>query len=321
MITGPFLTALLIAVCIGALLALFLDPGLKEGAYEQRLNLLSMGRIGRKAVKEAQERRDQMLNSLKEIENRSKSKRITLEQNLVYAGLEWSKKQYYLISLVVAALVFVGAFVIFENFFASIVAGAVFGRFLPGAYINYHIRKRRDVFVTMLPDAIESIVRGIRSGLPLGDCFRLIASEAREPLRGEFRFIVEAQMVGLTLPEACEKITDRFPITEVRFFAQAIRIQSKSGGNLAEILMNLSKVIRDRKKLLEKVKSLSMEAKASTYIIGSMPFLVFGAVYYLNPGYLKPLWTTTPGYFILGYCFFSMAFGVFIMNKMIDIEV
>ena len=129
--------------------------------------------------------------------------------------------------------------------------------------------RRMKKFIVEFPNAVDVIIRGVKAGLPLGDCIRVIAAEAAEPVRSEFRRIVEAQAIGLSVAEAVEKLHDSVPIAEANFFSIVINLQSKSGGNLSEALGNLSRVLRDRKKMALKIKAMSSEAKTSAGIIGA----------------------------------------------------
>ena len=165
------------------------------------------------------------------------------------------------------------------------------------------------------------IIRGVRAGLPLGDCLRIIAAEAPEPVRGEFRRIVEAQTMGMSVSEAVERMPERIPTAEANFFAIVITIQQKAGGNLAEALSNLSKVLRERKKMADKVRAMSSEARASAYIIGSLPIVVSLLVYITSPHYIEQLWLKETGRVVLFGCFCMMGAGVFIMNKMISFDI
>ena len=168
---------------------------------------------------------------------------------------------------------------------------------------------------------IDVIVRAIKSGLPLNDGLRLIASEAREPVKSEFRHIIEAQQLGLSTPEACARLHQTMPLPEANFFAIVIQIQASAGGNLAEALGNLSRVLRDRKKMKAKVAAMSMEAKASAAIIAALPFIVTILVYMTSPEYILLLFTTNTGNLILGVSAVWMAIGVFVMRQMINFEV
>ena len=159
-------------------------------------------------------------------------------------------------------------------------AACVGGFGFPAWVLNFLRKHRLKKFVDEFPNAVDIIIRGVKAGMPLGDCLRVIAAEAAEPVRGEFRQIVEAQTMGLSASEAVDRIVERVPLPEASFFAIVINIQQKAGGNLAEALGNLSGVLRDRKKMKTKIKSVSSEAKTSAYIIGSLPFFVSGMVWF-----------------------------------------
>src|SRR4029077_20114782 len=151
---------------------------------------------------------------------------------------------------------------------------------------NFLKKRREQKFLHNFPDAVDVIVRGVKAGLPLGDCLRIIAAEAQEPVRGEFKVIVESQQVGISMGEACAKLHERMPLPEANFFGIVVGIQQKAGGNLSEALANLSRVLRDRKKMKAKIKAMSMEAKASAVIIGSLPVAVGLLVYLTSPDYI-----------------------------------
>ena len=176
-------------------------------------------------------------------------------------------------------------------------------------------------FIANFPSAIDIIVRGVKSGLPLGDTIRVAANESVEPVRGEFRKIAQAMTIGLTLPEAVERMAHRVPVAETNFFAIVIAIQGQAGGNLSEALGNLSKVLRERKKMKAKIAAMSMEAKASAVIIGLVPFLVVGALYVSSPNYVSTLWTTAHGRLIAGIALAWMGIGVAMMKKMVAFDI
>jgi tight adherence protein B len=164
------------------------------------------------------------------------------------------------------------------------------------------------------------IVRGIKAGLPLFDSIKVVAADAPEPLRGEFLQIIETQAIGMPLGEACSRLFDRMPLPEANFFGIVVSIQQKSGGNLSEALGNLSKVLRDRKKMREKIQAMSMEAKASAAIIGSLPPIVMFLVYLSTPGYISLLWTHPTGQLMLVGCVVWMSVGIMVMKKMINFD-
>ena len=164
------------------------------------------------------------------------------------------------------------------------------------------------------------IVRGVKSGLPVNDCLRLISTEAAEPVRSEFQGIVEGQKVGVTLEQSLARIYERMPLAEVNFFQIVLSIQQKTGGNLSEALSNLSKVLRERKKMRGKIQAMSQEAKASAGIIGSLPPGVMALIYITTPDYMSVLFSTTIGNMIIVGGLMWMGIGVFMMKKMIDFK-
>jgi tight adherence protein B len=175
-------------------------------------------------------------------------------------------------------------------------------------------------FLNEFANAIDVIVRGIKAGLPLGDCIRMIATETDEPVRGEFRKIVDAQSVGMSIADAVAKMPDRIPLPEANFFAIVIAIQQKAGGNLAEALANLSKVLRERRQMKGKIKAMSMEAKASAVIIGILPLAVMILTYLSSPEYIMLLFTDPLGNLILGASAVWMLIGTLVMRKMVNFD-
>ncbi|MCB1547390.1 MAG: type II secretion system F family protein, partial [Hyphomicrobiaceae bacterium] len=169
-------------------------------------------------------------------------------------------------------------------------------------------------------NAIDVIVRGVKSGLPLNECLAIISREAVDPIAGEFKDLVEQQRVGIPLIEAFDRMIARMPLAEVKFFAIVVGIQQQAGGNLSEALGNLSGVLRDRKTLQMKVAALSAEAKASAYVLGALPFIVMGMVYVTTPQYISILWTTKTGQFVLLAALFWMSCGALMMKKMINFK-
>ncbi len=297
-------------------------PLLSGGQAEKRREALKTRTPSQIAgrVNDAAKRRKQVSDSLKELDHRAKSKKLTMETKLAQAGLSWSKQKYYVISAVLAVIGTVLALVLSGSPFIAL-GGALVGGFGMPAWIVSFLKKRRlKAFLKEFPGAVDIIVRGIKAGIPLGDCLRNIAAEAAEPVRTEFRMIMEAQQVGLSIPEAVERIVDRVPLSEANFFSIVINIQAKAGGNLAEALGNLSNVLRDRKKMKGKIKAMSSEAKASAGIIGSLPPLVGFFVFLTSPGYISLLFTTTTGHLVLAGCVFWMSLGIFIMKKMINFD-
>jgi len=191
---------------------------------------------------------------------------------------------------------------------------------LPNLVLSRLRMRRINKFVDIFPNALDIIVRGVKAGLPVGDTLRIIANESPEPVRSEFRKLVESQALGLPLPEAAEKLAERVPISETNFFSIVIGIQAKSGGNLSEAIGNLSRTLRERKKMKGKIKAMAMEAKASAAIIGAVPFIVTLLLYLSSPKYISLLWLTQHGRIVAAIACFWMSIGVVMMRKMISFD-
>jgi tight adherence protein B len=183
------------------------------------------------------------------------------------------------------------------------------------------LKKRREAkFLAAFPDAVDIIVRGVKAGLPLLESLRVITNDASEPVKSEFRTIVETQAIGIPLGEACGKLYEHVHVAEANFFAIVIGIQQRAGGNLSEALGNLSRVLRDRKKMKAKIQAMSMEAKASAAIIGALPIAVMTLIYITSPQYIELLWTHPTGRIMLGVSAAWMSTGVMVMRKMIHFD-
>jgi tight adherence protein B len=203
---------------------------------------------------------------------------------------------------------------------AAVTLAFAAGLGLPRWMLGFLKKRREKKFLAALPDAVDVIVRGIKAGLPLFESIKVVAADAPQPLRGEFLAIIETQAIGMPLGDACLRLYDRMPLPEVNFFGIVVSIQQKSGGNLSEALGNLSKVLRDRKKMAEKIQAMSMEAKSSAGIIGSLPPIMMFLVYVTTPQYISLLWTEPVGRIMLAGCLFWMAAGIFVMKKMINFD-
>src|SRR6185436_2351943 len=155
---------------------------------------------------------------------------------------------------------------------------------------------------------------------PLLYCLKVIAADSQEPIKSEFQAIVETQTIGMPIGDACVKLYSRMPLPEANFFGIVISIQQKAGGNLSEALANLSRVLRDRKKMKAKISAMSMEAKASAMIIGSLPICVGLLVWLTSPNYIELLWTSDMGRFMIAGCAMWMGIGIFVMKKMINFD-
>lgn len=253
----------------------------------------------------------------------SNKKKPPLKLLLKQAGMKASPTTFYLISATLGAVIAITLYILPVPIPPIVLPGifVVIAFGMPRWWVNMMRKKRIQKFLDKLPDALEIISRGVRSGLPLPDCMRIVASEAQDPVRSEFQAILERQQVGMSLPESVLKMPETMPCPEANFFGIVIQIQSQAGGNLAEAIGNLATVLRDRKKMKAKVNALSMEAKASAYIIGTLPILVGLLVFLMSPGYIMPLFVTDTGHMALAVGVVMMGLGTFVMKKMINFEV
>jgi tight adherence protein B len=316
--------AVLAAVSAGAVGYAVLVPLLDGRSRADKRRKALVGGAGRGPARGASptvNRREQVAQSLKDLEERETTTKITLEMRLVHAGLGWTRKRFYVTSVVLGLVLAFLAFAITES--PLVALGAGFSGTLGVPRWGLAVLKKRRIkkFVEELPNAIDVIVRGIRAGLPVSDCMRVIAREAAEPVRGEFRSLVEAQTLGISIGDACAKLYERVPVAEASFFAIVVGIQQKSGGNLSEALGNLSRVLRERRKMVGKIQAMSMEAKASAAIIGALPFIVATLTYFSSPQYIELLWTTQAGKIGLMASGVWMSVGIFVMRRMINFEV
>ncbi len=312
----------LAALAIGGVVYVFVYPLLSgERQAEKRMaTVAKTSPAARISRGQPRSRRDSVESTLKEIEERHKKKRLPLAVRIEQAGLTWSKRQFILVSAAIGAAFLLLGLLLGQNpvVVAAIAFAGAFG--LPRWLLSYLKKKREAKFLAAFPDAVDVIVRGVKAGLPLLDCMKMIAVEAPEPLKSEFRSIIETQAIGIPLGEACGKLYERTPVPEANFFAIVVSIQQKAGGNLSEALGNLSRVLRDRKKMKAKIQAMSQEAKASAAIIGALPIAVMTLVYITSPGYISLLFTEPLGRVMLAGCAVWMGMGVMVMKKMINFD-
>ena len=275
---------------------------------------------------EAAKRRKSVQDSLNDLEEKQRkreqhTKRPPLKEQIRQAGMSVTLQRFYIYSAVVGLVFAAIAFVAGAPIWAVPGAAIAGGLGLPRWVVSFRRKRRVKAFLNEFPNALDVIVRAVKSGLPLNDGIRLIASESQEPVRSEFRRIVESQQLGLSIPDAALRMPETMPCPEAGFFGIVIQIQQQAGGNLSEALGNLSRVLRDRKKMKAKVQALSMEAKASAAIIGVLPFMVAFLVYLSSPSYIMPLFTTSTGHMIIACSLVWMTMGILVMRKMMNFEV
>jgi tight adherence protein B len=265
-------------------------------------------------------RRKQLMKSLKDQEREQKKQSASMQSRLLQAGLTINVQTFWIISGVMAALVLGVLAVVSGNIFIALGASFAAGLGLPRWVVGFLAKRRTKKFTEAFSDAIDIIVRGIKSGLPVHDCLKIIAKECPEPLAGEFRRLMENVGIGMTVDQALEKMYQRMPTPELRFFTIVLAIQQKTGGNLAEALNNLSQVLRARKLMREKIKALSSEAIASSFIIGSLPPGVVILITVTTPSYMMPMFKDPRGHVMLLGAAIWMSLGIWVMRKMINFK-
>lgn len=287
---------------------------------------LNKVKAARDRVQEMSKRRKSVQDSLKELEKKQqernkKAANLSMKAKLAQAGLGISLSGFHIISAVFGLFVLAVAFLAGAPLLVTVGVAFVAAIGLPRWVVGFLVSRRQKKFLDEFPNALDVMVRSIKSGLPLNDALRLIANEAQEPVRTEFRRVVDSQQIGLSVPEACQRMFQTMPLQEINFFSIVIAIQSQAGGNLSEALGNLSRVLRERKKMKAKVQALSMEAKASAAIIGALPFIVTLLVYLTSPSYIMLLFTDPRGHVILGLSAVWMSIGILVMRNMINFEI
>ena len=277
---------------------------------------------GGKKVKGVDKRKEIQEQLRRQEELRKQTAKVPMVILMERAGMKGTPTQLYVKfaiigCLVAGALAFAGLPVLYV--FGII--PPVFAILLPKKVVNFRINRLQKKFVAEFPNAIDILVRGVRTGLPVNEGMRVISREIPEPVATEFRLITDSTAVGVTLDDALQRFFNRMPLSEVNFFNIVLSIQKQTGGNLSEALGNLSNTLRERKKLKNKIKALSSEAKASAMIIGSLPFLLASVLFVIAPDLITLLFTTTTGNYMIAGGLFWMGCGCFVMKTMMDFEI
>jgi len=244
-----------------------------------------------------------------------------LRRRLEATGKNWTLGRYATICAILSAVIFLLLAMKGAPFLLSLLAGLVIGIGLPHMMVGKLIKRRIKNFLARFPDAIELLVRGLRSGLPISETIGVVANEVPDPVGAEFRGVADRMRIGRTMEQALQETADRLNTPEFQFFVITLAIQRETGGNLAETLGNLADVLRKRMQMKLKISAMSSESKASAYIIGALPFLVFGIIYFMNPTYMGGFFTDTRLIMAGIGGGVWMSIGVFIMSKMINFEI
>lgn len=320
--------AMLAALALGgAIFALFTPSRELGGRAQKRVQAVTQTRLrgvkGKEAVIDtAAQRRKQVQETLKELEAKQREQRnaLTMRARIEQAGLEIEVRTFWIASALLGLAAMAAVYLSGQPPIAALATGIGAGLGLPRWILGFLKNRREARFISEFANSIDVIVRGVKSGLPLNDCLKVIASEAPDPVGEEFRALVEGQRVGITLDQGLKRMFERMPLAEVNFFAIVLTIQSKTGGNLSEALGNLAGVLRDRKRMKGKIQAMSSEAKASAGIIGSLPFAVTLLVYLSSPDYIMLLFTERMGNIMIAGGLVWMTIGIFVMRKMINFK-
>lgn len=264
---------------------------------------------------------EESLGKLEEDQKDKKKKQKSLSSKLMQANLSMKVQTFMIISFALAVLAGGIPFLMGQSWKLCLGLAIGLGLGFPRWVLGFLINRRQTKFTAHFADAMEIIVRGVRTGLPLGDCLKIIAHESPEPVRSEFQLLVEGESVGVPIEVCLERMYERIPLSEVNFFATVLNIQRSTGGNLGESLSNLANVLRGRKVLRQKVKALAAEAKMSAGIIAALPPILMLLITVASPDYMTELYTTPRGHknLMIGAC--MMIFGTIVMKKMINFKV
>jgi tight adherence protein B len=318
------LIALLALVAVAGLGFVFVGGGDGQAKTLKRVQTIGatgkVEKVRRTTVEVAATRRRQIVQNLKTVDRAERKQSLSLDARLSQTGLSMSIQTFWIASAALAVVIMVAAFVFSHNPLIALALGAGAGVGAPRWTIGMLASRRRQKFTAEFPNATDIIVRGVKSGLPINECLKVIARESPQPLGEEFGRLVENMAIGLTTDQALEKLYGRMPTAEVRFFSIVLAIQQKTGGNLAEALGNLSSVLRARKLMVEKIKALSGEAVASAFIIGAMPPGVMILIQLMTPSYMAPMFNDPRGHVMLLGGAAWMAIGIFVMRRMINFK-
>lgn len=313
---------LAVAIALG-MMAYFLRAG--RVAQKQRALSIISGRSAGLEQDNQKDTRDRrradLAKKLQQAGDPAREKRKGVREMLNQAG--WGDvpvSRYWIAAGIFAAVVTVSVLAAGQPKLIVLLAFVISFLGLPRAFMKFKIKRRQKAFLEEFADALESAVRLLKAGMPVGEAIAMVAREYSGPVGQEMAIIYDEQKLGIPLPEACMRAAERMPITEMQMFATGISIQQQTGSSLSEILSNMARVIRARFRLKRKVQALSSEAKASAGIIGALPVFVCAGLYAINPGYMELLFITSKGKMFLWGAIGWMSIGVLIMRQMINFK-
>lgn len=323
---SPLYLILLVVVLVAGVIGIVLMIKMQgEQARKKQLSIIT-GRgvlredVNDKGVKD--KRRADLARKLKDSEpDTKKEKKETIRDMMIYAGIEAPQSHFWIGSVIAAAVMFLISIFMGASFIVNIMA-AVIGFFgIPRLVLRTKAKRRQKKFLEEFADALESMVRLLKAGMPVGEAIAMVAREFHGPVGEEMSRVYENQRIGVSMGEAVLEAAKRMPIPEMQMFATGIIIQQQTGSSLSDVLLNLSALIRARFRLRRKVQALSAEAKASAGIIGALPVLVASGLYFINPDYIGLLFTTSSGKFYLTCAVCWMMIGMIVMKQMINFKV
>jgi tight adherence protein B len=319
------LVAALAAVSLGG--AVFAFVGTDADRTRKRMTTVvrapATATRGPKGVVDSnQQRRKNIQVMLKELEKQQaqQKKRPSLRRRIEQAGLTISVKTYWISAAIAGIVASLIPLLAGQPIYVAPLAGVtvIFG--LPRWTLVFLKMRREKAFTREFASAIDVIVRSVKSGLPVNEALKVVASDIPEPVAGEFKLLNEGLKVGVTMEDGLKRMYERMPTAEVNFFSIVMTIQQKTGGNLSEALGNLASVLRDRKRLQGKIRAMSSEAKAGAWIIGSLPPGVATLIYITTPNYIQPMFQVNLGKLMLVGCAVWMALGITVMKKMVSFK-
>jgi tight adherence protein B len=318
------LLAVLGVMTLGGMVFAFAGMGGEK--TKKRVAAVAKPNISARALKGAADtnaqRRKNTTALLKELEKQSqqKKKRPTLRRRIEQAGLTITPRTYWILATLVGLVAAAGTFLAGAPLYAAPLAGfaSLFG--VPRWVLAFLKAQREKAFTREFAPAIDTIVRSVKSGLPVNEALKVVSTEIPEPVAGEFKLLVESLKIGITMEDGLKRMYERMPTAEVNFLGIVMTIQQRSGGNLSEALTNLSGVLRDRKRLQGKIRAMSSEAKAGASIIGSLPPGVMLLIHLSTPTYIAPMFKVPLGNLMLMGCAAWMAIGILVMKKMVSFK-
>ena len=319
----PLVISILIFMILGGIVSALILSSQRE-KRTRLMQVVKGGTSGDRSKAKANvkdQRKSDLSKKLNDTDQSAKKDKVTIKDKILQAGMSISVQQFWVASII--SCVFVTGLAKMIGFSPFIITmAAITGLLgLPRFFLRIKIGKRQKAFMEDFPDALESMMRLLKAGMPISEAIKMVSREFEGPMGEEMSYIFDQQKIGVPLPEAVLASSKRMPLTEMQMFAAAIGIQTQTGSSLSEVLQNLASVIRSRFKLARKVKALSSEAKASAMIIGALPVVVAGGMYFVNRPYIEILFTDPTGKFLLGCAVAWMAVGVLVMKQMINFKV